>query len=1080
MVPLQSFDKMRNRIFTLFFALIALNQSYGQCAQSSCPSIAMSGEPTKCYNGSDGSATVSVSTLNPYTVTWSVPGGGGGSTTISNLSAGTYTVIVQDNCTGCAISGAYVVNSPNPISINETIIDVPCKNQATGQIQLSVNGGVPGIGYTYDWSYNGFITPTTLAFNDPQSPFVSAGTHTVKVKDANGCIMQESYFVNEPETALTIAYETENVDCFAAATGSINLIMNGTGTPPYAYNWTTLGNSSEDVFNLAAGTYPVTVTDYKNCIASATISINQPATALSSDIFATPNVDVSCFGYNDGVISTNVNGGTSPYSYQWSNSTMVFAANSATLNNIPSDIYNVLVTDANGCTVMDSAPIGTPDVLQFTSEIIQNVECFGELTGSISVNLIGGTMPYTYSWTNSSGVNLGFNSNAIGGLQAGIYSLLITDNNGCQISSSYYVTQPSSPVSIILNSITDVLCYGMNTGGVNISVTGGTPGYTYSWSNGASIVSTSEDLTNQIYGTFSVTVTDIFGCDSSNTFVITQPADTLIASFTMTPVNCNGESNGAINLTTTGGTTPYTYNWTNSTFQLSSTSEDLINFPSDTYNVVITDQNNCQYFDNYFISQPTLLTGSATWVDILCKYDATGSIDFTPVGGTSPYIYQWTDANNVVVGTTQDLTDLVAGTYDLLMYDDNLCEFTTSVTLIEPQDSLAYTYVSYPVVCYGESNGSIELSITGGTPAYNVMWSNASTLENNTGLTAGWYEFLITDNHGCQETDSVEVTQPDLLLANEVVTDVTCHGFSDGVIDITPSGGTAPYNYTWFNSDYTLSVQDQDLIDFPSDTYQLELRDSLGCLTEIFVELPEPDPIVLTAEIIDVTCAGGSDGSIDVTVTGGNPSYTYNWSNGATTEDLVNVPIDEYTLTVTDTKNCIDSITVTIIEPEPISIDFVVTEVTCADQYDGTALALPTGGTGAFTYSWSNGSTNANIDSLVGGTYFITVMDFVGCEMSDSTFVPTNPQVCINPPTAFTPNGDNYNDTWFLENIYLYPDLEIKIYNRWGNMMYEQKANYSPWNGIYHGQPLPAETYYYIINLNNSTEPQKGTVTIVR
>jgi gliding motility-associated-like protein len=1040
----------------------------------------MTGTPTSCYNGSNGTATVTVSTLNPYTITWSIAGGGGGNSTISGLSAGTYTVIVQDNCTGCAVTGAYVVNSPNPIAITETITNVPCKGQATGQIQLSVTGGVPSPGYTYDWSFNGFVIPSTNPFSDPQSPSVSAGTHTVKVKDGNGCIMQKSFFVNEPATNIAISYTKEDVDCFGTPTGSINLDMNGTGTPPYAFNWTSLGSSSEDVFNLPFGSYPVTVTDSKNCSTSTSININQPLAALNSDILATPNIDVSCFGYSDGVVSTDVSGGTAPYTYQWSNSTMVFAANAALLSNIPSDIYTVVVTDANGCTTSDSAPINTPGPLQFTSELIQNVECHGESTGEISLNLIGGTMPYTYVWTNSTGNNLGVNANTITNLPAGVYTVSITDFKGCQIISSYTVTQPSSPVSIILNNVTDVLCYGMNTGGVNISVTGGTPGYTYSWSNGTGIVSTMEDLTSQIVGNYTITVTDIYGCDSTNSYYISQPADTLIATYSMTPVICYGESNGALNITTTGGTAPYSYAWTNSSYQLSTSTEDLINFPSNTYNVVITDNHNCQFFDTYFISEPPLLSGSATWVDILCKFDATGSIDLTLNGGVQPYIYQWTNSTGTVVGTTEDLTNLIAGTYDLLVYDDNLCEFTTSVTLIEPDDTLGYSFMSFPVVCYGESNGSIELAITGGTTSYDVMWSNASTSQNITGLTAGWYEFLITDNHGCQETDSVEVTQPELLLANEVVTDVTCYGFSNGVIDISPSGGTAPYNYTWFNSDYTLSVQDQDLIDFPADVYQLELRDSLGCLTEIFVELPEPDPIVITAETIDVTCAGGSDGSIDVTVTGGNPAYTYNWSNGATTEDLMNVPIDTYTLVVTDTKNCLDSITVTIIEPEPITIEFQVTEVTCADQYDGTAIAIPSGGTGAFTFEWSTGSTSDFVDSLLGGTYSVTVMDFVGCVMTDSTFVTTNPQACIQPPNAFTPNDDNYNDTWFLKNIYLYSDLDIQIFNRWGTIVYDQNNSYNPWNGIYHGQPLPAETYYYIINLNNSTEPQKGTVTIVR
>lgn len=1032
----------------------------------------MSGQATSCYNGSNGQATVSISSLNTCTVSWST---GASTNTITGLSAGTYTVIVQDQCTGCSVTGAYVVNSPNPLAINATIIDVPCKGQSTGQIQLQVTGGTPSPGYSYDWDYNGFGS-----FTDPQSPFVAAGVHTVKVKDSKGCILQESYFVDEPQTELSINYNVTDVSCNGGTNGAIDLIMNGSGTPPYSFNWPTLG-TSEDVSNLPADTYDVTVTDYNGCTTSASIVVNQPNTPLSSNITATPNIDVSCFGLSDGEISTYINGGTAPYNYVWSNSTMVFSSNSDVLSNIPSDVYSVLVTDANGCTITDGATINQPTPLEIVSAPIQNVECFGENTGQVTVNVIGGNGGYNYAWTNSSGMPVGGNSNVISTLIADDYTVTITDSKGCEISATYSVTEPASPVSIIVNGITDVLCYGMNTGGVNISATGGTPGYTYNWYDATStVIATTEDLTGQYSGDYSVTVADIYGCDSTMNFTIIQPQDTLIATHTMTPVVCYGESNGTVDVNTTGGTAPYSYEWTNSTYQLSTDVEDLINFPSDLYYLTITDIHNCVYTDTFYITQPDLLTGTTVGVDILCKYDATGEIDLTMQGGIPSYLYQWTNSTGTVVGTTEDLMNLVADTYDLLVTDANLCSFETSVTLTEPDDTLGFAYTSYPVICHGEDNGYIELEVFGGTPAYSILWSTTDTLATITDLTAGWYEFTVTDDHGCQVSDSIEVLQPDLLLANEVVTDVTCNGFSDGIIDISPTGGTGPYSYTWFNSQYALSAQTQDLIDFPADIYQLELRDSLGCLTELFIDLPEPEPLVITAVTVDVTCAGGSDGSIDITVTGGNPGYTYQWTNGYTTEDLINVPVDEYTVQVTDTKNCLDSLTIIIYEPDSITVEFEVLEVSCADQHDGSILAMPSGGTGTFTFLWSNGGTDEMIDNLYGGTYIVTVTDIVGCEMSDTTFVPTNPKACINPPNAFTPNGDLYNDTWFLENSYLYPDIDVKIFNRWGNLLYQQQNMYEPWDGTNNGDPVPSETYYYIINLNNESEPFKGFVTIVR
>lgn len=1057
-----------------FLIISTLLGSFVVKGQTSCPTFSFTNiTPVSCYNYSNGSATIT--NLNPSNsiITWQT---GQNTATISNLSAGTYTVSVQHPTNGCISTGAVVINSPNPLAITSSnVTDVSCFGGANGQIQVQVSGGTPT--YSYNFGTGGQASST--------SPGLPTGTHTVTVTDSKGCSTQQSFFLDQPQTALDISYQATDAACFNSPTGSIDVSMNGTGTPPYSYSWTTgagtgLIANAEDQSNLTAATYNLTVTDYNGCTNAESIIIGQP-TALNLDMNNIPNIDVSCFGYSDGQVSTTATGGTQPYSYSWSNSTMVFAANSAVLNNIPSDVYDVVVTDDNGCQVTGSALVDTPTPLIINSSTVQNVECYGESTGSVTVNPLGGTAPYSYVWLNSSGSTVSTGTNTINTLFADDYTVIVTDSKGCQITQTYSVTQPSSPVSIILNGVTDVLCYGEFTGEVNIAVTGGTPGYLYNWVDaGGSTVATTEDLTNQPYGNYTITVSDIYGCDSTASFYIAQPADTLFATHVMTPVVCYGESNGSIDVTTTGGTSPYSYEWTNSTYQLSTNVEDLNNFPSDTYYMVITDLHGCQFLDTFFISEPPLLTGTTVGVDILCKYDATGEIDLTIQGGVTPYLYQWTNSSGTLVGTTQDLVNLVADTYDLLATDANGCTFETSVTLVEPDDTLGFIVEAFPVICHGDATGYIELEATGGTPLYSVLWSSADTIMNISDLTAGWYEFLITDDHGCQIGDSVEVTQPDLLLANEVVTDVTCHGYYDGIIDINPSGGNPPYSYTWYNSDYALSAQTQDLVNFPADTYQLELTDSLGCFTEIFVDLPEPDPIVIEAETIDVTCAGGSDGSIDVTVTGGNPAYTYLWSNGATTEDLVNIPIDIYTIWVTDTKNCQDSLTIEIFEPDPIVIDFVVEEVSCADQYDGYALASPYGGTGDFTYLWSNGVTTDYIDSVYGGTYSVTVTDIVGCEMTDSTFIPTNPQSCIDPPNAFTPNGDLYNDTWFLENSYLYPDISVKIFNRWGNLLYEQKNVYQPWDGIYNGQPVPSATYYYIINLNNYHEPYKGFITIVR
>jgi gliding motility-associated-like protein len=1045
----------------IIFSIFSLNGFSQPCPPgvTGCPTITMSGSAVLCYGGATGSAAVNVTSgSGQYIYSWSVTGET--TSSISGLIAGTYTVNVKDKCTGCTITGTYTVNSPDPISVSATVVPVACFGASTGGVNITVNGGrVP---YTYDWSNDG-----TTDFNDNMNlSGVSSSTYDLVVKDVNGCLKSNQYFVGQPTSAIGLSAVVEDVKCFGGATGTIDISPYG-GTTPFAYSWTSGGAITQDVSNLAQGTHSVTIRDNNNCLYVQGILVNEPP-LLTGTTFAT---DVNCFGNGDGEVGINVNGGKTPYTYSWSNSSFIFAQNNSVLTGMFSDIYNVTVTDANDCEIQRTETIGSPSALTITYDTVINVSCYGLSDGEIRTVLNGGTPTYTYEWSNSSGVIGGASNNDLLNVPAGIYVLKITDDNGCILTRNYEVTQPASPLEILLNDLTHVKCYGMNTGAINISPIGGTPGYTYLWSNATN----SQDLTSQFEGNYSLVLTDANGCEATENYTIEQPLDTLIATNLITDVICFGEANGGVNLNTTGGTTPYGFEWTNSAFQLSSITEDLVDFVSDTYSVIITDANDCIFTSDYFIPQPDLLTGTTSHVDILCKNDSTGSIDLTMQGGVMNYQYNWSNGP-----TTEDQMNLPEGFYEVTVTDANFCEFSTNVTLIEPDDTLGFNFESTPVICNGDATGLIDLNATGGSPAYNILWSSNDVTLNIFDLTAGIYSFELTDSHGCLVNDSIEVTEPDVLLANETIEPVTCFGFGDGDIDITPSGGNGGYSFTWFNSDFALSSQEEDLIDFPYDIYQLELKDSLGCLTEVFIELLQPEVLAINAETVNVTCAGGTDGSIDISVMGGNPDYTYLWTHGQTTQDLENVPVDEYTVVVTDTKLCVDSATVVIYEPDSIKMDFEVFEVSCSDQTDGTIEGLPYGGTGEFTFLWSNNDTTALITGLSGGDYTLTVTDIVGCVASDSTFVPTNPKACIDAPTAFTPNGDAYNDTWHLENIELYKDMNIQVFNRWGNLMFQQSGEYVPWDGTKHGNQLPSETYYFIINLNNGTEPFKGTVSIIR
>ncbi len=1022
---------------------------------AACPTIAMSGNDVSCYGQSNGAAQVSISNgSGNYTITWS---NGANVANISGLSVGTYTVNVKDNISGCTVVGAFVVGSPDPISITESITNVDCFGTSTGDILITTIGGTAG--YSYSWMNSSSVQVSTNEdlMNAP------AGSYTVNITDTKGCTFSKVFNITQPIEALNSSVLITDVDCFASATGAIDVTIWG-GTTPYAYSWSS-GQLTQDVSGLSVGSYSLTVTDAKGCTISNSYNITQP-TVLAGSISSTP---VLCNGDATGSVTFSPTGGTSPYSYSWQNSTTLFSSNTNTLNNVIADSYQVTVTDNKGCTYVDNVVVTQPAKLVASNTFV-NVSCNGGSDGSIDLTVLGGSPNYSYQWINSSGTNVGTTQD-LNNVVAETYTVVITDNNSCTETLTQELTQPLLPIDVT-TLVTDVLCYGDNTGAIDITITGGTSPYAVSWTSGQ----VTEDINSLIIGTYGYTVVDSKGCLFSNTEDVIQPAQPIMVSNTVTDVLCFGESNGIIDLTVTGGTFPYTFAWSNSSFLLSEIGEDINGFPADSYTFEITDDNGCKYIDTLIINEPPVLTTNLVGVDILCKNGNNGSIDLTVNGGVLPYSYLW--SNGLLI---EDINTLTAGQYNVTVIDSNNCIIQDSIVLIEPMDSLSYTYTVKDVTCNDGTNGEIEITVAGGTLPYTYTWSTGDTTAYANDLTAGYFTFTVVDDHACILTDSIFVNQPAPITLSEIITPVTCYGMSDGEINISPVGGTAPYNFTWFNSTYALSAQTEDLIGFPMDTYQLEILDSNSCFYEMFFDIPQPDSIVIDYVFEVVSCQGGDNGAIDVTVTGGNSGpNTYDWSNGATTEDVTGLSAGIYDMIYTDSKGCSDSISVEVAEPDTIQITFDYVEVSCIDQSDGIAYAFPTGGNGGFTYLWSNGETENMNTGLSNEWYSVVVTDILGCTEQDSVFITKNDIDCVRPVNTFSPNGDDYNDTWVIDNLYLYPEMQLQIFNRWGNIIHTQKGEYEPWDGTDNGNQLPSEVYYYVLVLGPDKEPITGNITIVR
>ena len=1006
-----------------------------------------------CHGDNTGSIDVSFSAVSPalpFTYQWT-----NGATTedLTGLPAGPYQLSAFD-ANGCQhFTGATILEPNQPLSITPTSTDKSCNGGVNdGSISLLVQGGTPP--YTASWS-NGANTINISV--------LAAGTYTGTITDSKGCQEVVSVTINEPNMLGQVAAIT-NVLCKGGSDGDILVDVFG-GTQPYAYNWNS-GQTTEDIYNVTAGNYQLVVTDAKGCTSTNNYIVNEPATDISLTI---SGVDILCKGASTGSVDLTVSGGTPGYSYQWSNAqNIIIPYQTEDLTNVIADTYTVLVTDNNGCTETINQTLSQPLTSLTSIPIITHVNCFGDATGAVNSGVSGGTPGYTYVWSNGS-------SSAINnGLTSGSYTLDVTDNNGCLSSYSYTVTEPTQLV--LTTTSTDVLCYGDATGETTVSASGGTTPYNYLWSNGVSNFTNS----NVVAGTYSVTVTDAVGCVATANQPVTQPLAPLSVNFVTTDVSCFGGSDGIIDMTASDGTSPYTYVWaTSGSVILVDTTEDVSGLPADTYLLTITDDHGCVLNSSTVINQPlSPLELSAVETDVLCLGGNNGAIDLTVTGGTAAYTYLWSNGS-----ATEDINTLFAGAYDVTVTDANGCVETATYNLTEPPTAVSITLELHDVNCNGGADGYILSETTGGVGPYTYLWSNGATTADVSWLTAGTYTVTVTDANGCTAFTGGVIKEPATTISVSYATiEVSCFGGSDGVIGIGATGGVEPYYYSWGNQNLILLSAQSTIIDqLTAGDYLIHVEDANGCYTEETITVIEPTLLESSFTSIDVLCYGDQTGSIDVTTWGGSLPYTYLWSNGETTEDISNLGAGWYYYEITDGNGCTTNDSVRITQPFGFWSSYAQTGLSCMDQTDGYIGVEVGGGVEPYVFLWNTGEDSYEIFDLSAGNYSVIFTDANGC--SDTLEFVIDPvfNSCIDVPNTFTPNGDDYNDTWYIENLELYPNAEVIVFNKWGNQLFKNDGVYQPWDGTVNGQPLPSEVYYYIILLNNAQgDKYTGVVTIVR
>lgn len=879
----------------------------------------------------------------PYTFLWDDPGAQTTDTAF-NLCQGWVRVTVTDN-NGCASQDSTLVPAaPNVFQLQPSFTDVLCNSQCTGTASINPTGGIPP--YSFIWS-NGDTTNTTI--NN-----LCAGTYWVTGFDSVNCQITDTIVISEPDT-ISPSPTIVDADCNGNSTGSICLSPTG-GTPGYAYLWGGGLGTASCINNQPAGTYTVAISDTNNCTRNEVYTISEPVLFSSNPISS----DVTCFGFNDGMAGIILAGGTPPYSCTWNT-----GATTDTIFNLAPGPYSVICTDNNGCSTTQNFTINEPVILD-ANVTGTSIACGGTpCTGSALSNPTGGTPGYTFQWSTSAGPLA--TTDSIFNLCEDTFNVVVTDINGCVANGTYIVTTPNV-LSVTLDS-TNITCNNADDGTATSTPTGGTPPYTYSWVGGClAAPDTNASISNLCAGTYTVTVTDSFGCFFIGSINIINPS-LIDDNEIVTMANC-GVCDGVITMAPSGGTPPYSHSWSNG-----DTTSTITGLCAGFYTDTITDFNGCIGTFTIAVSNPTGPSGVTTTVnEVSCYNGCDGALNVIPIGGTAPFTYTWSGPNGPHPNDST-LTGLCQGTYDLTLEDSLNCIFATSI-VVNQNDSITENASSTNPSCSGICDGTASVAPSGGTAPYTFLWSDGSTGSSVSGLCSGLTSVTITDFNGCTKVVDFNITSPNLLSLSSTTTDALCNGGCDGTATVNPLGGTAPYNFQWNDPS---SQTTQTATALCAGTYIVTVTDFNGCSANDTVTINDPS-LITPNEVTTLASCGNNDGTATLTPTGGMPGYTYNWTTlGVTIPNPTGLAAGTYPVEITDNNGCMQTFLIVINNTSGPTVTTTSNNASCNAMCDGDASATVTSGAPTYSYLWSNGQTTSAVSGLCAGNYTVQVTDGNGC-----------------------------------------------------------------------------------------------------
>lgn len=937
---------------------------------------------------------------------------------ITQLPAGTYTIKIED-ANWCTYTKTVVVTS-NELDVTAVIEEGDCTSASS--IKVFMSSGSPTFMIEWEGPVDGSISTNNNVYTINNLP---AGNYKITVKDANWCMVTKTVHISGSTGGFEVELVPGNGAC--ESPGKIGIDIIG-GMAPYKINWSgpvngslTTSNTWIDLENLPSGTYTITVKDAKGCIVIETTQIVNGESGL--DVLAeayTPNCGASTS------IALEITGGSPTYMIEWSGP----ESGSVATNNPNYEIqdllpgtYNITVKDANWCVDYVSVTVFATTTEIFT---ISTTDGACETPGSAKLKFTGGMAPYYITWTGPSNGSTTTSGNLynISGLAAGTYTVKVTDAKGCKQTETIVISYSENSLSVN-TTVSGGVCG--QEGNINVKIFGGSPAFIIEWSGPESgNVSTNNnnfEIKDLIPGTYTIVIKDANWCMVTKVVQVTAGTGEL---FTATPINGSCEMLGAIKLDFNGGMAPYSIKWTGAASGTATTGGiiyNINNLPQGSYTVKVTDAKGCtQTRVVQVLVIEDALTFNASLIVNECGQYNTIWIDI--FGGSPTYMIEWEGPQNGSTTNTTgalEIEDLPPGKYTITIKDANWCMATTMIMVFESPADLFTTAVTNSVC---NAFGSIKLTFTDGTPAYQVSWTgpvNGSTSVNANmytinGLPEGTYTINVTDAKGCTDSEIVKVEQSEsTLYASAWAINDACG--ATGQIKVEVSTGVPTYTITWVgpvngstSTNSTMYIIDNLL----PGTYTISIKDANNCLVIKTVKVETGPGDLFTATPTNSICE--TPGKIKLNFTGGSPIYNITWTgpapgNASTSANMFtieNLPPGIYNINVTDGNGCTDTETVVIeLEEGGISVNASLIVNDCG-QYNTIWIDI-FGGTPTYVVQWEgpvNGmdTTSSNgyeLMDLPPGKYTITIKDMNWC------FVTTMVMIFDTPAEIFEPTANN-------------------------------------------------------------------------